>query len=101
MGLSHVPDMDISAAPSEDNPFAVPKTQATGKLSDQMPTDDWLYTKLNKLNLTLVEGYPIRSSRSQWPPQGPVSLASKVAIKVVRAIFQPESLLCCCVVMKH
>ena len=29
-----------------------------------MPTDDWLCRKLNKLNLTLVEGYPSQSSEA-------------------------------------
>ena len=62
MGWTHIPDMDASAATSDDNPFAGPKTQ--NPVSVQMPTDDWLCRKLNKLNLTLVEGYPSRSSEA-------------------------------------
>ena len=39
MVLSHIPD--TSAAISDDNPFAGAKAQAPGKVSVQMPTDDW------------------------------------------------------------
>ena len=63
MGWSHVPDMD-SSNPSDDNPFAGPKTPAPSKISVQMPTEEWLYRKLGKLNLTLVEGYPSRTAEA-------------------------------------
>ena len=62
MGWSHIPDMDSATNTSEDNPFAGPNTPVPGKVSVQMPTDDWLCKKLSKLNLTLVEGYPSRLS---------------------------------------
>ena len=64
MGWSHVPDIDNSANTSEDNPFAGPKTPVPGKVSVQMPTEDWLCKKLEKLNTTLVEGYPSRGSEA-------------------------------------
>ena len=67
-GLVTHPDLDTSAATSDDNPFVSLKTQAPGKISVQMPTGDWLCRKLSKLNLTLVEGYP--SWRSE--PAGPL-----------------------------
>ena len=57
MGWSHVPDIDSATNTSEDNPFAGPKTPVPGKVSVQMPTEDWLCKKLEKLNTTLVEGY--------------------------------------------
>ena len=63
MGWSHVPDID-SSNPSDDNPFAGPKTPAPSKISVQMPTEDWLCRKLAKLNMTLVEGYPSRTSEA-------------------------------------
>ena len=50
--------MDSATNNSEDNPFASQKTPVPGKVSVQMPTEDWLCRKLAKLNLTLVEGYP-------------------------------------------
>ena len=64
MGWSHVQDMDNSTNISEDNPFAGPKAAVPGKVSVQMSTEDWLCRKLSKLNITLVEGYPSRSSEA-------------------------------------
>ena len=58
MGWTHVPDIDTGAKTSDDNPFAGPKLQAAGKVSINLPTDEWLCNKLSKLNLTLVQGYP-------------------------------------------
>ena len=64
MGWSHIPEMDTAASKSEDNPFVGPKTQPTGKVSVSMPIDEWLCSKMGKLNLTLTEGYPSRSSEA-------------------------------------
>ena len=64
MGWTHIPDMDSAAATSDDNPFAGPKAQLMGKVSVKMPTDEWLCRKMGKLNITLVEGYPSRSSEA-------------------------------------
>ena len=65
MGWSHVPDVD-SSNPSDDDPFAGPKAPAPSKVSVQMPMEEWLYKKLAKLNVTLVEGYPSPYLRSRW-----------------------------------
>ena len=62
MGWTDIPDIDTTTSTSDDNPFAGPRTQPTGKVSVKMPTDEWLGKKMGKLNLTLVEGYPSRSS---------------------------------------
>ena len=64
MGWTHIPDMDTTAGSSEDNPFAGPKLQTPGKISVQLPTDEWLCRKLSKLNLTLTDGYPSRSAEA-------------------------------------
>ena len=56
--------MDTAASTADDNPFAGPKAQPTGKISVSMPTDEWLCSKMGKLNLTLTEGYPSRSSEA-------------------------------------
>ena len=63
MGWTHVPDVD-SSNPSDNNPFAGPKAPAPSKVSVHMPTEDWLCKKLNKLNITLVEGYPSRTAEA-------------------------------------
>ena len=64
MGWSHVPDIDSATNTSEDNPFAEPKTPVPGKVSVQMPTEDWPCKMLQKLTPTLVEGYPSRGSEA-------------------------------------
>ena len=63
MGWTHVPEMD-SSNPSDDNPFAGPKAPAPNKVSVQMPTEEWLCKKLGRLNLTLIEGYPSRTTEA-------------------------------------
>ena len=56
--------MDTTTGSSEDNPFAGPKLPTPGKISVQLPTDEWLCRKLSKLNLTLTDGYPSRSAKA-------------------------------------
>ena len=50
VGWSRVPDVDSSNL-SDDNPFAGPKAPVPNKVSVQMPTEEWLCKKLNRLNL--------------------------------------------------
>ena len=64
MGCTHIPDMDTTTGSSEDNPFAGPKLQTPGKISVQLPTDEWLCRKLSKLNLTLTYRHPSRSAEA-------------------------------------
>ena len=64
MGWTHIPEADNTASRSEDNPFAGPKSQPTGKVSVTMPTDEWLCNKFGKLNMTLTEVYSSRSSEA-------------------------------------
>ena len=64
MNWNHIPDMDTTLASSKDNPFAAPKIQPAGKISVQLPTDDWLCRKMDRLNLTLTQGYPAKGSET-------------------------------------
>ena len=64
MGWTHIPDVESTAATGDDNPFAGPKSQPVSKVSVCLPTDEWLCNKMAKLNATLVEGYPSRSSEA-------------------------------------
>ena len=64
MGWTHILDMDTTTGSSEDNPFAGPRLQTPGKISVQLPADEWLCRKLSKLNLTLTDGYPSRSAEA-------------------------------------
>ena len=73
MGWHKVPEFE-SVSSSDDNPFASSRVQPTGKVSVKLPVDDWLCKKMDKLNLTITEGYltllaspKISSSRSsRW-----------------------------------
>ena len=56
--------MDSGTKSSDDNPFAGPKLQKPGKVSVSLPNDEWLCSKLNKLSLTLVQGYPSRTTEA-------------------------------------
>ena len=64
MNWTHIPDVDSGTSTSEDNPFAGPKVQPSGKVSVQLPTDEWLCRKMARLNITLAQGYPTRSAES-------------------------------------
>ena len=64
MGWDHIPDIDSGTTTSEDNPFAGPKPHAPGKVSINLPTDEWLCRKMAKLNITLTQGYPTRTSEA-------------------------------------
>ena len=44
----------------DDNPFPGSIAQLAGKVSIKLPVDDWLYRKLENLNLIIAEGYPPR-----------------------------------------
>ena len=61
---SHIPDVNPALSSSEDNLFAAPQQQPTGKISVNLPTDDWLCPKMDRLNVTLIHGYPSRSSEA-------------------------------------
>ena len=64
MNWEHIPDIDSGATTSEDNPFAGPKVHTPGKVSVNLPTDEWLCRKMSRLNITLVQGYPTRTSEA-------------------------------------
>ena len=61
---NYISDIDSGATTSEDNPFAGPKLYTPGKVSVNLPTDEWLCKKMSKLNLTLVQGYPTCTSEA-------------------------------------
>ena len=64
MEWTHIPDVDSGTKMSVDNPFAGPKLQTPRKVSVTLSTDEWLCNKLNKLNLSLVQGYPSRKAEA-------------------------------------
>ena len=63
MGWHKVPEFE-GVSSSDDNPFAGSCVQPTGKVSVQLPVDNWLCKKMEKLNLTITEGYSARNSET-------------------------------------
>ena len=64
MAWNGIPEFDSSSSSQDDNPFAGSQTSHTGKMSVKVPVDDWLCRKFEKLNLTVQEGYPSRTSEN-------------------------------------
>ena len=64
MGWHHIPDYNNSAASMDDNPFAGSRVKRTGKVSVRLLVDEWLCRKMEKLNLTVAEGYPSSNSEN-------------------------------------
>ena len=62
MGWTHIPDLEYSPASRTDNPWVGHRAQPVGKVSVELPPEDWLCRKLETLNLVLIEGYPSKSS---------------------------------------
>ena len=63
MGWHQIPEFD-SVSSADDNPFAGSRVQPTGKVSVKLLVDDWLCRKMEKLNLTITEGYPSRNAET-------------------------------------
>ena len=62
MGWTHIPDLEYTSTSRTDNPWAGHRAQPVGKVSVDLPPEDWLCRKLETLNLVLIEGYPSKSS---------------------------------------
>ena len=66
LGWSHIPDFEFLVADGDrsDNPWKGKHPCKTGKVSVELPVDDWLCHKMEKLNTRVAEGYPSRSQES-------------------------------------
>ena len=50
-------EFESSASSQHDNPLASLRTQPTGKVPVKLPSDECLCRKMEKFNITLIEGY--------------------------------------------
>ena len=66
LGWSDIPDFEFSVADGDrsDNPWKGKHPRKTGKVSVELPADDWLCHKMEKLNTRVAEGYPSHSQKS-------------------------------------
>ena len=63
MGWYQISEFDRMSS-ADDNPFAGSRVQPKGKVSVKLLVDDWLCRKMEKLNLTVAEGYPSRKTET-------------------------------------
>ena len=61
MGWHQIPEFD-SVSSADNNPFDGSRAPPTCKVSVKLLVDDWLCRKMQKLILTVAEGYPSRST---------------------------------------
>ena len=66
LGWMHIPDFEASAGNMDrsDNPWNGKHPRMTAKVSIELPADDWLCYKMEKLNTRAAEGYPSRSQEA-------------------------------------
>ena len=66
MGWHHVLtfESDFTEPDKSNNPWKGKNPKRPTRVSVAMPPDDWLCQKLERLNLTVVEGYPCRAQDS-------------------------------------
>ena len=62
MNWNFVPDLELSGATSKDNPFTGTRSQPVGKVSVQLPADDWFCRKGEAMTSTTQTGYQNRNS---------------------------------------
>ena len=66
MGWHHIPtfESDYSEPDKSNNPWKGKQPRKPTRISVAMPPNDWLCQKLERLNLTVAEGYPSRAQDS-------------------------------------
>ena len=67
LGWTHIPDFEPAVGDTDnrsDNPWKGKHPRRTGKVSVELPADDWLCYKMEKLNTRAAEGYPSRSQEA-------------------------------------
>ena len=66
MGWHHIPtfESDYSEPDKSNNPWKGKQPRKPTRISVAMPPDDWLCQKLERLNLTVAEGYPSQAQDS-------------------------------------
>ena len=69
MWWHQVPEFESSASSQDDNSFAGLRAQTIGKVPVKLPSHEWLYRKIQKLNITLTEGYTTCGSKTFVVPK--------------------------------
>ena len=66
MGWTHIPDFesDLNEPDKSNNPWKGKNPKRPARISVDMPPDDWLCQKLERLNTVVAKGYPSRAQDS-------------------------------------
>ena len=67
LGWTFIPEFEPAVGDTDnksDNPWKGKHPRRTGKVSIELPADDWLCYKMEKLNTRAAEGYPSRSQEA-------------------------------------
>ena len=66
MGWTHIPDFesDLNEPDKSNNPWKGKHPKRPARISVEIPPDDWLCQKLERLNTVVAEGYPSRAQDS-------------------------------------
>ena len=66
MGFNFIPDFELeySDLDKSNDPWCGKNPKTSSKVSVAMPADDWLCQKLERINLTVAEGYPSRGQEA-------------------------------------
>ena len=68
MGWNCIPDFELGYADPDNfnNSLRTKHPRTSSKISVEMPADNWLCQKLERLNLTIAEGCPSRAQENWW-----------------------------------
>ena len=65
MKWSFILDLEY-VCPRQDNPWAGCRSHSTGNVSVAMPADDWFCSKIQQMNLHLLQGHVTRTGDRNW-----------------------------------
>ena len=93
LGFTHIPDFQPATGDYDrsDNPWKGKHPRKSGKMSIELPADDWLCHKIGKLNVRAAEGYPSRYQESAGLKQDQFICTPKSQSKWYRqSLLRPE-----------
>ena len=93
LGFTHIPDFEASTGDYDrsDNPWKGKHPRKSGKVSVELPADDLLCHKIEKLNTRAAEGYPSKSQESAGLKQDQFIRTPKSQVKWYRqSRLRPE-----------
>ena len=60
MGWTHIPDLEYSPSSKPDNPWVGHRAQPVGKVSVDLPPEDWLCRKTRNFEFSVARGLPLQ-----------------------------------------